>query len=87
MLSEYKEVKAFRFWLHGRDGEDRYMEFEPNDLPEAIRQRRKALSNEKWLKVEPVIAVVYDKKFQRFREVTIDLMDCLPFGFVSNESL
>jgi len=83
-LSEFKEVKAFRFWLHGRDGEDRYMEFEPEDLPEAIRERQKARKNEFWIEVEPIIAVVFDEKFNRFREVIIDLKDCLLSCYISD---
>jgi len=83
-LSEFKEVKAFRIWLHGKEGNHGYMEFEPNKLPEAIRQRQKALRNENWLEVEPIIAVVYDEKFHRFREVVIDLKDCLLSCYISD---
>lgn len=72
-LSEFKEVKAFRLWLHSKDEEDKYMEFEPKDLPEAIRKRQKAENNESWIEVEPIIAVVFDEKFKKFREVVIDL--------------
>ena len=72
-LSEFGRVVRYRIWVHYRDGnDDSYYEFMPNELKKAKLFREKLLKDKRFAIVEPVIAVVWDEKFRKYREVVID---------------
>ena len=72
-LSEFEgKVVAYRIWVHPREGGDSYCEFGPNQLEKAKSVRKVLLNDPRFIKVEPIIAIVYDKRYKKYREVVID---------------
>ena len=69
-LSEFGKPARYRIWVHyAEDKDDGCYEFLPNELKKAKLFRKKLLKDERFAIVEPIIAVVWDKKFKRYREV------------------
>lgn len=70
----YSDALEYRIWIHPLGGSDFYYSF--NTLKDA-RKRRGELMEEfkkgrsEFARVEPVIAVVWDRKYHNFREVRI----------------
>jgi len=63
-------VKGFRVWVHPKDGNDLVHTWKT--LVGAKRGRARLARSRKYYEVEPVIAVVWDKHYNRYREVAID---------------
>mgnify|MGYP001041663533 CR=1 FL=1 len=70
-LNDFGKPVRYRIWVHFReDKDDGYYEFLPGELEKANLFRKKLLKDKRYAIVEPVIAVVWDKKFKRYREVS-----------------
>jgi hypothetical protein len=72
-LSEFGGLgaaKEFRVWCHPHSGEDVY--FKWKTLAGAQSGRRKLVKSKRYYKVETPLAVVWDKKYRKHREVVID---------------
>lgn len=57
----------YRVWIHSFDGDDFY--YRSKNLKAVVAKRKELLK--KYPLVEPVIAVVFDKNYKRYREVVI----------------
>ncbi len=69
-LSEFGRPVRYRIWVHyAEDKDDGCYEFKPNELEKAKSFRKKLLKDKRFAIVEPIIAVVWDKQFKRYREV------------------
>ena len=72
-LSEYgglRAAKEFRVWCHPKRGGATY--FKWKTLIGTQIGRRKLVKSQKYFKVEAPLAIVWDKKYRRYREVVID---------------
>jgi|GEM_PF-4555627 len=69
---EWKAVE-YRVWIHPNQGEDSF--YRSQSIEETLKKRSEFINNPDLAEVEPVIAVVYDKRFKRYREVQIDGID------------
>lgn len=66
----HKKVAEYRFWVHPNVGDDFYYRSESRKTLQPIR--RKLVRNKNaYPTVEPIIAVVFDEKFKKYREVVI----------------
>ena len=69
-LSEFGKPVRYRIWVHyAEDKDDGCYEFMPNELEKANSFRKKLLKDKRFAIVEPIIAVVWDRQFKRYREV------------------
>jgi len=70
-LSDFKSrVVSYRIWVYFREErEDGYYDFLPNEFRKAKVFRKLLLKDKKYAQIEPVIAVIWDRKFKRYREV------------------
>ena len=68
--SDFARPVRYRIWVHYReDKDDGCYQFRPNELEKAKLFRKKLLKNKRFAIVEPIVVVVWDKKFKRYREV------------------
>jgi len=72
-LSEFGKAVEYRVWIHPKEGEDIF--YRSQSIEAALKKRSKFINDPNLAMVEPVIAVVYDKKFKKYREVQIDRID------------
>lgn len=73
-LSEFGgRAVEYRVWIHPKQGEDSF--YRSQSIEEALKKRSEFLDDPSIAMVEPVIVVVYDRKFKRYREVQIDGID------------
>jgi len=73
-LSEFGGKAAeYRIWVHPKKEEDSF--YRSQSLELALKKREELINDPDLAIVEPVIAVVYDKKFKKYREVQIDGID------------
>lgn len=68
-LSDFDKVKQYRIWVHPKTGDDYYYTFK-NEAE--LKQVREQIKKDNPLYVEKPIAVVWDKKNKKYREVVID---------------
>lgn len=76
-LSEFggiKAVKEFRVWVHPAKGDDYYFAFKT--LTGAVKKHRSMRARS-----EPPIAVVYDKRYRKYREVVINKKSLVDAGY------
>lgn len=76
-LSEFggkKAVKEYRIWVHRKaGGDDEYSVFPPTTTMTHLRNAvRAGRSTGRFSKVEAPVAVVWDPKYKKYREVVID---------------
>jgi hypothetical protein len=73
-LSEFgNKAVEYRVWVHPQEGDDYF--FRGKNLEKLLEKQAELLRDPKYALVEPIIAVVYDKKFKKYREVQIDGID------------
>lgn len=73
-LSDFSGKAAeYRVWVHPYRGDDCF--FRNKNLIKALEKRAELLKDSQIALVEPVIAVVYDERFKKYREVQIDGVD------------
>jgi len=72
-LSEFGKAVEYRVWIHPKQGEDKF--YRGKSIEQALKKRSEFINDPNLAIVEPVIAVVYDKKFKKYREVQIDGID------------
>jgi len=81
-LSNYGGLKAarqFRIWVHPKKGDDRFYSYTPAKIKMAggvsalKRAAKRMRATRRYHKVENPLAVVWDMKHQRYREVIIDV--------------
>jgi hypothetical protein len=66
----HRKVAEYRFWIHPNNGDDFY--YRSESIQELKQKRKKLLGNKKdYALVEPVIAVVFDERFRKYREVVV----------------
>lgn len=73
-LSQFGGLKAareFRVWCHPRSGGDDFY-YAYKTLDGARRGYNRHKRNKSLIRVEPPCAVVYDKRYRKYREVVID---------------
>ena len=69
-LADFGKALAYRVWVHHKDGgDDKYNEYET--LEKAQKAKKRLEKNPKYMVVENPIALVWDKKFKKFREVIV----------------
>lgn len=73
-LSEFEgKVVVYRIWVHPREGgDDGYLEFGPNEIEKAKNAHKVLLQDIRFSIVEPIIAIVFDSRYKKYREVAID---------------
>lgn len=69
-LSDFAKAVEYRVWIHPKQGEDKF--YRSQSIEEALKKRSEFINNPDLAIVEPIIAVVYDKKLKKYREVRID---------------
>jgi len=73
-LSEFGgKVVEYRVWIHPKQGENSF--YRSQSLEQALKKRSEFINDPDLAIVEPLIAVVYDRKFKKYREVQIDAID------------
>jgi hypothetical protein len=73
-LSEFGgKAFEYRIWIHPKQGEDKF--YRTKSIENALKKRSEFINNPDLAIVEPIIAVVYDKRFKKYREVQIDGVD------------
>lgn len=73
-LSEFGGRAAeYRVWIHPKQGENSF--YRSQSLEQALKKRAEFINDPDLAMLELVIAVVYDKKFRKYREVQIDGID------------
>jgi len=77
LLSKFggkKKVLEYRVWVHPKEGGDDWY-YTADTLEEMKRIRKGLLNDKKLVLVEHPLAIVWDKKYEDFREVCIDGID------------
>jgi hypothetical protein len=73
-LSEFcDKAVEYRVWIHPYSGDDCF--FKGKNIIKVLKKRAELLKDPQIALVEPVIAVVYDKRFKKYREVQVNGID------------
>ena len=73
-LSEFgNKAVEYRVWVHPQEGDDYF--FRSKNIEKILQRRAELLQEQSTALIEPIIAVVYDKKFKKYREIQVDGID------------
>jgi hypothetical protein len=73
----HKAVKEYRVWVHPKRGDDFYYAISPTKVKsgggykDLLRETAKLRKSGKFVRVETPLAVVYDPRYKKYREVVI----------------
>ena len=73
-MSEFgNKAVEYRVWVQPHEGDDYF--FRSKNFFNLLEKRAELMNKLQIGQVEPIIAVVYDKKFKKYREVQVNGID------------